>query len=198
VSRGTTGAPSVLQSKHVDRCWHKAVCEQRGQVVRHRGATLAYLAASSSFEPAGQLIRACMQVESRAAWLHLMHAWWIPDRVLGKSALYIIFRLEGVPEQTVRQYFLHVKKLTFKRAPGYATLFQPRGFGLFLNSCEWLLYYYESKLIISRSCPFLVLTTVLRRPRHADCKNSVKNYQGPTTSWENAIRKYLNFPHTFF
>jgi hypothetical protein len=34
---------------------------------RHRGATLAYLAASSSFETAGQLIRACMQVESHAA-----------------------------------------------------------------------------------------------------------------------------------
>ena len=24
--------------------------------------------------------------------LHLMHAWWIPDQVLGKSALFMIFR----------------------------------------------------------------------------------------------------------
>ena len=30
--------------------------------------------------------------------LHLMHAWWIPDRVLGKSALFMIFRLEASPE----------------------------------------------------------------------------------------------------
>jgi hypothetical protein len=30
----------------------------------------------------------------------------------------MIFRLEAVPEQTVRRYFLQVKKLTFKRAPG--------------------------------------------------------------------------------
>jgi hypothetical protein len=51
--------------------------------------------------------------------LHLMHAWWIPDRVLGKSALFMIFRIEAVPEQTVRQYFLQVKKLTFKRS-GFA------------------------------------------------------------------------------
>jgi hypothetical protein len=36
------------------------------QAVWHRGATLAYLAASSFFKTAGQLIRACMQVESRA------------------------------------------------------------------------------------------------------------------------------------
>ena len=27
---------------------------------------------------------------------------------------------------------------------------------------------------------------------------SVKNYQGQTTFWENAIRKYLHFPKTFF
>jgi hypothetical protein len=37
---------------------------------------------------------------------------------------------------------------------------------------------HKRKLSISRSCPFLVLTIVLSRPRHADCKNSVKNYQG--------------------
>jgi hypothetical protein len=47
----------------------------------------------------------------------------------------------------------------------------------------------KSKLFISRSCPILVLTTVLIRPRQADIKNSVKNYQGPPTFWENAIRK---------
>jgi hypothetical protein len=41
-----------------------------------------------------------------------------PDRVLGKSALVMIFRLEAISEQTVRRYFLQVKKLTFKRAPG--------------------------------------------------------------------------------
>ena len=29
-------------------------------------------------------------------------------------------------------------------------------------------------------------------------KNDVKNYQGPTTSRENPIRKYLNSPTTFF
>jgi hypothetical protein len=37
------------------------------------------------------------------------------------------------------------------------------------------------------------LTTVLVRPRRADVKTGVKNYQGPTTSLENAIPKYLNF-----
>jgi hypothetical protein len=46
----------------------------------------------------------------------------------------------------------------------------------------------------------LVLTTVLGRPRRADVKNGVKNYQareGPTDSGENAIRKYLNFLYAF-
>jgi hypothetical protein len=37
----------------------------------------------------------------------------------------------------------------------------------------------------------------LGRPRRVDAKNDVENYQGPATSWENAIRKYRNFPHTF-
>jgi hypothetical protein len=55
--------------------------------------------------------RACMRFESRAA----SHACRVnPDRVLGKGALFMIFRLAVVPEQIVRQYFLHVKKLTFK------------------------------------------------------------------------------------
>jgi hypothetical protein len=55
----------------------------------------------------------------------------------------------------------------------------------------------KSKVFICRSCPILVLATILSRPRRADVKNSVKNYQGPTTttSCENVIR---NFPHTFF
>jgi hypothetical protein len=30
----------------------------------------------------------------------------------------MIFLFEAVPEQIVRRYFLQVKKLTFKRAPG--------------------------------------------------------------------------------
>ena len=55
-----------------------------------------------------------------------------------------------------------------------------------------------SKVFISRSCPILVLATVLGRPRHTDAKNDVKNYQGPTTSQENVIRKYLNFHRKFF
>jgi hypothetical protein len=43
----------------------------------------------------------------------------------------------------------------------------------------------------------LVSTTALGRPRRVDFKNGVKNYQGPTTSGENAIPKYLNFPMRF-
>jgi hypothetical protein len=38
------------------------------------------------------------------------------------------------------------------------------------------------------------LRTVLGRP----CRVDVKNYQGPTTSRENAIRKYVNFRIRFF
>ena len=37
----------------------------------------------------------------------------------------------------------------------------------------------NSKLFISRSCPILVLTTVMGRPRRADVEKDVKNYQGP-------------------
>jgi hypothetical protein len=37
----------------------------------------------------------------------------------------------------------------------------------------------QGKLFISRSCPILVLTTVLSgRPCHGDAKNVVNNYQG--------------------
>jgi hypothetical protein len=62
-------------------------------------------------------------------------------------------------------------------------------------SCEYksTIPLCESKLVISRSCLILVLTTVLGRPRRADVKNGVKNYHGPTTSLENAIPKHLNF-----
>ena len=58
----------------------------------------------------------------------------------------------------------------------------------------------KKNLFISRSCPILVLKAVLGRPRHADAKNSGKNYQGQLRHdkmrFENT--KYLNFPHTFF
>ena len=37
----------------------------------------------------------------------------------------------------------------------------------------------ESKLFVNRSCPILVLTTVLGRPRRADVKKGFKNYQEP-------------------
>jgi hypothetical protein len=54
-------------------------------------------------------------------------------------------------------------------------------------------------LFICVSCPILILTTVLvRLRRHADAKNDVKKYQGPTTFRESAIRKYPNFPIRFF
>jgi hypothetical protein len=55
----------------------------------------------------------------------------------------------------------------------------------------------KRKLCISGSYPILVLTAaVMGHPRHAGAKKGVKNYQDPTTSRENAIRKCLNFPHT--
>ena len=43
---------------------------------------------------------------------------------------------------------------------------------------------YKSKLFISRSYQILVLTIVLYHLRHSYAKNIVKNYQGPTTSWQ--------------
>ena len=48
---------------------------------------------------------------------------------------------------------------------------------------------YKSKIFIIGSCTILVWTMVLVRPRRADSKNGVENYQGPTNSHENAIRK---------
>ena len=48
---------------------------------------------------------------------------------------------------------------------------------------RWAPEYYtiakKSRLFISRSCPILVLTTVLYQPRRTDVKNDGKNYQGP-------------------
>ena len=38
------------------------------------------------------------------------------------------------------------------------------------------------KVFISGSCPILVLTTVLNRPRRTDTKNDFKHHQGPTPS----------------
>ena len=51
----------------------------------------------------------------------------------------------------------------------------------------WIYYctIVQEKIIYKygrRSCPILVLTTVSGRPRRADAKTNVKNYQGPTTS----------------
>ena len=58
---------------------------------------------------------------------------------------------------------------------------------------------YKSKLFISRSCPLLVLETVLRRPRRVDVKKGVKNYQGPKTAFLNFFfKKNLNFPSSVF
>ena len=37
----------------------------------------------------------------------------------------------------------------------------------------------------------LVLTNFMGRPRRVDFKKGVKNYQGPATSQEIPIRKYL-------
>jgi hypothetical protein len=55
----------------------------------------------------------------------------------------------------------------------------------------------QSKVFISGSCSILVLTTVLRHLRRVDAKKFVKNYQRPTTSPKNVIRKHLEFPHTY-
>ena len=78
-------------------------------------------------------------------------------------------------------------KLLFVRKGG----FQTNGFMHTVPLCK-------GKVFIGRSCPILVLTTVLSRPRRADVMNGVKNYQGPTNSRENAIQKYQNFPRAFF
>jgi hypothetical protein len=46
------------------------------------------------------------------------------------------------------------------------------------------------KVFISESCPNLILTPAHERTVALhDAKTGVKNYQGPTTSRENAIRK---------
>jgi hypothetical protein len=46
----------------------------------------------------------------------------------------MIFRLEAVPEQTVRRYFLQVKKLTFKRAPGSRYAFPTHRVGFLIKT----------------------------------------------------------------
>ena len=56
---------------------------------------------------------------------------------------------------------------------------------------------WKRKLFMGGSCLILVLTNVIGHPRRADAKNDVKNYQGPTPSWENTIRKYQNFSYPF-
>ena len=54
----------------------------------------------------------------------LWHIWLpaaplIPDRVLGKSALFMIFRLEAVLESIVRRYFLQVPALLNSLVSGF-------------------------------------------------------------------------------
>jgi hypothetical protein len=66
--------------------------------------------------------------------------------------------------------------------------------GLIELVCHILHHYAKANYLPVDLVRCLVLTTVLGRPRHADAKNGVKNYQGLTTSRANAIRKYLNFP----
>jgi hypothetical protein len=48
----------------------------------------------------------------------------------------------------------------------------------------------KSEVCISRSCPILVLTTVLGRPRRASAKNDFKKYQDQLLFSENPILKY--------
>ena len=68
--------------------------------------------------------------------------------------------------------------------------------------CTRVLYVYtivKEQIIYCESCLTLhllvklLLTIVLGRLRRFDAKNVPKNYQGPTTSRENVIRKHLNF-----
>jgi hypothetical protein len=59
------------------------------------------------------------------------------------------------------------------------------------NARTAVLYHWVRKNFISRSCPILVLTTVLLSPRHPDAKNGAKNYQGQTTSREHTFFQFL-------
>ena len=98
----------------------------RRQFVASRGARRSGIAAPlwHIWLPAAPLRQLASSYEhacKSSPALHLMHAWWIPDRVLGKWAFFMIFRLEAVPEQYVHRYFLQVKKHTFKRIPGSRT-----------------------------------------------------------------------------
>ena len=49
----------------------------------------------------------------------------------------------------------------------------------YYNSCTVPLFKRKLFMSTNRSCPILVLTTVMGRRRHADAKKTVKNYQGP-------------------
>ena len=59
------------------------------------------------------------------------------------------------------------------------TVLDYAGVSLTLSRREDTVPLCDSKLFISRSCPILVLTTVMGRPRRADVEKDVKNYQGP-------------------
>jgi hypothetical protein len=54
----------------------------------------------------------------------------------------------------------------------------------------------KQMLPVSGPCLILVLGWFMSHSRRADAKTSVKNYQGVTTSAENAIRK--NYPKRAF
>ena len=56
---------------------------------------------------------------------------------------------------------------------------------------------YSRKVFICGSCSVLVLTSVLSRPRNADDKTGIDNYQGLPANRENVIRKYRHFVWPF-
>jgi hypothetical protein len=94
-----------------------------GRFVASRGARRSGIAAPLwhiwlPSAPLRQLASSYEHACKSSPAMHLMHAWWIPNRVLGGSVLFMIFHLEAVPEQGVRRYFLQVEKLTFKCTPG--------------------------------------------------------------------------------
>ena len=62
----------------------------------------------------------------------------------------------------------------------------------------WVRVLYHWAIEICYQWILSDLVFYLGRPRHADPVKGVKNYQGPTTSRESAIRKYRNFPYTIF
>ena len=70
-------------------------------------------------------------------------------------------------------------KLVHVRDAGISRVSRIRSSRVVYCTTQYTVPLWESKLFISRSCPILVLTTVLGRPRRADVKKDVKNYQGP-------------------